>query len=525
MSSEKHVTKAAGVVGLATVATRLFGFLRDMLIASALGAGMMADAYYVAFRIPNTLRRLVGEGALTIAFIPVFVEEQQRSETDAWELVNAVGTFLFLLLLALTALGMLGAPWIVRVIALGFDATPEKFALTVRLTRMMFPYIFFISLGALAMGILNSLHHFLSPALAPLMLNLSLIASVFYLVPRCDPPAFGLAVGVLIGGVLQLGFQVPALLRRGFRYRISFDYRNPALRKIGLLLLPALFGMAVYQLSVFSSTFLASFLAQQGSITYLYYGNRLLEFPLGIFGVAIATAVLPTMSAYAARGETQNLVNTLSFALRLMLFITLPATVGLMVLRLPIVTLLFEHGHFTPEASHGTAQAVLLYMIGLPAVAGARIVVPVFYAMKDTLTPVKCGAATLVVNIVCSLIFMGPLQHCGLALANSVSSMFYLGLLLWLLRRKLGAIGWKRIAMSSAKSLVAAVVMGIGCAVFAGAALDNQWLVLPVVLGGVAIFTGAAWLLRVEELLFLKTLLTDRRQARRILASEPDDKS
>ena len=184
-----------------------------------------------------------------------------------------------------------------RLIALGFDDTPEKFALTVRLTRMMFPYIFFISLGALAMGILNSLHHFFSPALAPLMLNLCLIGSIFLLAPRFDPPAVGLAIGVLVGGLMQLLFQLPALFRRGFRYRISFDYHNPAVRKIGVLLLPALFGMAVYQLSVFASTFLASFLEQEGSITYLYYGNRLLEFPLGIFGVAIATAVLPTMSA------------------------------------------------------------------------------------------------------------------------------------------------------------------------------------------------------------------------------------
>ena len=505
------------MVGLATVATRIFGFIRDMLIASALGAGMVADAYYVAFRIPNTLRRLVGEGALTIAFIPVFVEERQRSEADAWSLANAVATFLFLLLLAITAGSMLGAPWIVRLIALGFDDTPEKFALTVRLTRMMFPYIFFISLGALAMGILNSLHHFLSPALAPVMLNLCLIGSVFWLAPRFDPPAIGLAIGVLLGGLAQLLFQLPALFRRGFRYRISFDYRNPAVQRIGLLLLPALFGMAVYQLSVFSSTFLASFLDQQGSITYLYYGNRLLEFPLGIFGVAIATAVLPTMSAYAAKGDTAKLVNTLSFAIRLMLFITLPATVGLIVLRLPIVTLLFQHGAFTPEASAGTAQAVFYYMLGLPAVAGARILVPVFYALKDTFTPAKCGAGSLVVNILCSLALMGPLQHCGLAFANSLSSLFYLALLVWLLRRRLGAIGWKRIAASAGKALLAALIMGVCCAPFATLAVAHQWLVLPVIVGGVGMFLGTAWLLRIEELIFLKTLLLDRQKARKLL--------
>lgn len=516
MSSEKHVTKAAGVVGLATIATRISGFIRDMMIASALGAGMVADAYYVAFRIPNTLRRLVGEGALTIAFIPVFVEERQRSEADAWALANAVATFLTLILLVITISSMVFTPWIVRLIALGFDDIPEKFALTVRLTRMMFPYIFFISLGALAMGILNSLHHFFSPALAPLMLNLCLIGSVFWLSPHFDPPAIGLAIGVLLGGLMQFLFQLPALFRHGFRYRLSVDYGNPAVRKIGVLLLPALFGMAVYQLSVFSSTFLGSFLDQQGSITYLYYGNRLLEFPLGIFGVAIATAVLPTMSAYAANDDTTKLIDTLSFALRLMLFITFPATIGLIVLRLPIVKLLFEHGYFTPEASVETAQAVLYYMLGLPAVAGARIIVPVFYALKDTFTPVKCGAASLVVNIVCSLALMIPLQHSGLAFANSLSSIFYLGLLVWLLRRRLGPIGWRRIAGSAGKVLGASMIMGACCMPFVARAALHQWLVFPIIGMGSLVFLGVAGLLRVEELTFLKTLITDRKHAKDI---------
>lgn len=506
MSSDVQVTKAAGIVGTCTTVTRFLGFLRDMVIASAFGTTMAADAYYVAFRIPNTLRRLVGEGALTVAFIPVFVEERQRHEQAAWALANAVTTFLSLLLLVFTFLGIVFAPLVVRLIAPGFYATPEKFELTVYLSRLTFPYIFFISLGALAMGILNSLRHFLSPALAPMMLNLSLIASVFVLCPRLTPPATGLAIGVLLGGVLQLLFQLPALFRRGFRYRINFDYHNPAVRKIGILLLPALFGLAVHQVSVFANTLLASFLPE-GSVSYLYYAYRLVEFPLGIFGMAIATAVLPTMSTQSAKGEFEQLAGTLSFALRLMFFIMIPAMVGLIVLRVPIITLLFQRGEFTPEATQKTAQALLYYTLGLSAIAGVRIIVPVFYAMKDTLTPVKCGALSVVLNIGCSLLLMGPLQHSGLALATSVSSFFNLGLLVWLLRRRLGRIGWQEILRSVGKLLLASGVLGACCAPLAVMATQQPWMLFPVILLGVLVFLGCVWLLRSEEFFFLKGLI------------------
>jgi putative peptidoglycan lipid II flippase len=509
MSSETQVTKAAGVVGASTVVTRILGFLRDAVIAAAFGAGMAADAYYVAFRIPNTLRRLVGEGALTVAFIPVFVEERQQSEARAWELANAVATLLIGLLLAITLAGMAAAPWIIRLIAPGFYQIPEKFALTTALTRLTFPYILFISLAALAMGVLNALHHFVSPALAPVMLNLSLIGCALLVCPHVDPPVLGLALGVVLGGFLQLTFQVPALVKRGFRYRLSFDYRNPAVQKIGLLLIPALFGMAVHQVAIFVNTLLASFLAE-GSVASLYYAYRLVEFPLGIFGMAIATAVLPTMSAQAAKGELTSLAATLSFALRLTLFITIPSMVGLLVLRVPIIALLFQRDEFTSAATHSTAQALWYYALGLPAIAGVRIIVPVFYALKDTATPVRCGAAAVAVNIGCSLLLMGPLQHRGLALATSLSSGFQLALLIWLLLGRLGGIGWRQIAKSLGKVLASSILMGGACLPFIPYATRVPLVVGTLIPGGAAIFLTAAWWIRSEELMFLLRLVRER---------------
>jgi putative peptidoglycan lipid II flippase len=395
------------------------------------------------------------------------------------------------------------------VIAPGFKSIPEKFALATYLTRITFPYIFFISLGALAMGILNSLQHFLSSALAPAMLNISLIGCAFLLCPRLDQPVVGLAIGVILGGIMQLLFQIPALVKRGYRYRVSFDYSNPAVRKVGKLLLPALFGLAIHQITVFVNTLLASYLAE-GSVSYLYYAYRLIEFPLGIFGMAIATAVLPTMSSQSAKGEYKQLIDTLSFALRLVLFITIPSMAGMIVLRVPIIALLFQRGKFTFASTQATAQALFYYAWGLTAIASVRIIVPVFYSLKDTLTPVKCGAATVAVNIICSLLLMGPLQHAGLALATSLSSFFNLFLLIWLLCKRLGEIHWGSIVRSMSKVAVASVVMGFCCAAFVPLTTQHSWNVFFVILVGVMVFLVSAWMLKSEEFSFLQELILKR---------------
>lgn len=509
MSTHKQVTKAAGIVGLSTIVTRILGFIRDMVIASAFGAGMEADAYFVAFRIPSMLRRLVGEGALTVAFIPVFVEERQQSEERAWALSHTVMSLLILFLIGLSMAGVVFMPSIVRVLAPGFLEIPDKFALTTYLTRITFPYILFISLAALAMGILNSLQHFLAPALAPIMLNLSLIGSVYFVCPYLEQPVIGLAIGVLLGGITQLLFQMPALKRQGFRYRLSFDYHNPAVRKIGMLLIPAFFGLAVNQISVFVNTLLASYLPE-GSVSYLYFADRVMEFPLGIFGIAIATAVLPTMSLQSAKGAYDELIDTLSFALRLVLFVTIPSMVGLIVLRVPIVTLLFERGKFTADDTQATAVALLYYTLGLSAIASVRIIVPVFYSLKDTITPVKCAAASVGINLVCSILFMKPLQHGGLALATTLSAAFNLSLLILLLRKRIGKMNWRHILNATGKVCVASAAMGLCCAPFAGLATQRAWILGIVILSGIGVFGACAWIIKAQELRFLYDILAKR---------------
>lgn len=510
MSSQKHVTKAAGVVGLATMVTRILGYIRDMVIATAFGAGMEADAFFVAFRIPNMLRRFVGEGALTVTFIPVFVEEHQQSEERAWKLTNSVMTLLMLLLTVLVTLGMVFMPAIIKVIAPGFDSNPEKFALTVSLTRLCFPYVFFISLAALATGVLNSLQHFLSPGLAPAMLNITLISAVFWLCPLFkNQPVTGLAIGVVAGGMLQWLFQVPSMVKRGFRYRISFDYKNPAVQKIGKLLLPTLFGLAIHQITVFINTLLASYL-QEGSVSYLYYANRVQEFPLGIFCMPVATAVLPTMSAQAAKGEHDQFLDTLSFALRMVQFVTIPAMIGTIVLRVPITGALFEYGRFTPADTQATAQALLCYMLGLSAIAASRIIVPVFYSLKDTKTPVKCAVASLILSIVSSLILMKPMQHNGLALASTIAAFCNMTLLIYALRKRLGRINWRSIGISTGKSALASAVMGVCCWPFISPAYAHEWVLIPAIGVGAAVFVLSAWLLKSDELVFLADMVAQR---------------
>jgi putative peptidoglycan lipid II flippase len=324
--------------------------------------------------------------------------------------------------------------------------------------------------------------------------------------PPLMPLIKWLAVGVALGGFCQLLFQLPALFRRGFRFRPNCDYRLPALRKIGRLWLPSLVGVAVHEIIVFVSTILASVLPE-GSVSYLYYANRLIEFPQGIFGVAIATAVLPTMSAQAARQEYDQLAETLSFALRLMGFLTIPATVGLIVLRVPIVTTLFERGAFTSDATQATAQALLFYAFGLFAIAGVRIMAPVFYAMKDTTTPVQCAVITFSIDIACSLHLMGRLQHNGLALATAIAAWVNLALLIGLLRKRLGHIDWRGIVRSESKILAAALIMGSCCAPFAAQATQHPGVFVAVTLGGVLVYILCAALLQCEELQVLSQLL------------------
>lgn len=461
ISENDRVTKAAGVVGSATLLSRIFGFIRDVVIAWFFGAGLSSDAFFVAFRIPNLLRRLFAEGSLSVAFIPVFTEYiTTQGKENAFEMARSAIRLLSVLLVVVSVAGILLSPLIIRVIAPGFVDSPQKLSLTIFLTRIMFPYIFFIGMVALSMGILNVLGHFAAPALAPVFLNIAIIGSIFLISPHLTDPVTGLAIGVIIGGFLQLALQVPFLIKKGFYFWQKAKFYHPGLKKIGQLMLPTIFGAAVYQINILVGTLLASLLAE-GSVSYLYYADRLVQFPLGIFAIATATAVLPSLSRQAAEKDLQAVRDTFTYAMKLVFFITVPSMVGLIVLREPIVALLFKRGAFDSQTTHLTAYALLYYSVGLWAFSAVRIVVSTFYALQDTKTPVRTAVISVCANIALGILLMGPMGHGGLALSTSLASMLNLGLLIWALRAKLGMLELKTITASVSKTAICSGIMGV----------------------------------------------------------------
>jgi putative peptidoglycan lipid II flippase len=405
------------------------------------------------------MRRLLAEGSLSSAFIPVFTEYLvNQGQSEAFRLARSAFRLLSVLLIIVTVGGIALSPWLVRIIAPGFIA--EKLSLTVTLTRLMFPYLFFIGLVALCMGILNVLGHFAAPAFAPALLNLAVIGSVLFISPALDTPVVGLACGVLIGGLLQLLLQLPVLIRKGLHFWEKAELMHAGLKRVGTLLPPVILGGAVYQINIVVGTLLGSLLAE-GSVTYLYFADRLVQFPLGVFAMAAATAVLPSLSRQAATRKFDDLRNTFAQALKLVFFISIPAMVGLILLREPIVALLFQRGEFDAAATQLTAQALLYYALGLGAFSAVKIVTATFFALQDTRTPVLTAVVAILANMILGIVLMKPLAHGGLALATSLASMLNLGLLVYALRAKLGALGWRSIARSAGKTLLSSAGMGV----------------------------------------------------------------
>ena len=506
---EKNVGMAAGVVGFFTFLSRILGLVRDIVLAAFLGTGMIADAFFVAFRIPNLLRRLFAEGSLTIAFIPVFTEYlTTRTRKDAFELARIVLTLLAFILVIVTLLGVLFSPWIVRLQAFGFGGSGVKYDLTVLLTRITFPYILFISLVAFFMGVLNSLRHFAAPAAAPILLNVGIIGAAYMISPYCSEPVVGVACGVLIGGILQVCLQIPWFLKLGLNLSPLWRPGHPGVKRIGLLMIPAVFGSAIYQLNQFVGTLLASFLAE-GSVSWLYYADRLVQFPLGVFAIAISTAALPSLSTQAAKKDLGDFQATLTHALRLLFFITLPCMAGLLVLGEPIIRIFFERGAFGAGSTEMTYYALLFYSMGLWAFSGIRVMIVAFYALQDTKTPVRVAVAALAAYLVCSLTLMGPLKHGGLALALSIASSLQFLLLLFLLKRKIHMDGLRPVLISVTKAALAAIVMGsvihyTHCTWLTVDPDAGLWLMswdLAALVGmGILIYFGVAGILRCSEL-------------------------
>ncbi len=520
-----RVARAAGIVGSATLLSRILGAVRDIVIASFFGTGLVSDAFFAAFRIPNLLRRLFGEGSLSIAFVPVYSDilyQQGRSEAD--RLANSALRMLVLVLAVIVLLGVATAPWLVHLLAPGFGKIPEKYDLTVYLTRLMMPYVFFIGLVALWMAVLNVLGHFAAPALAPVMLNIAMIAAIgagAYYTRSEALLVRWLAVGVVAGGVLQLMLHLPFLIRKRVYFWQPAGLWHPAFNKIVQMMGPVIFGTAVYQINILVVTLLASLLPE-GSISYLYYADRVVQFPLGIFGVATATAVLPTMARQSSVGQIDALRTTFNQAIRLVLFITFPAMAGIIALRDPIVALLFRRGAFDAASVRLTASALLYYGMGLWAFSAVRVVLNVFYALKDTRTPVRMAIIAIAANGAFSVALMAPMAHSGLALALSLSSAVNLLLLTAALRKRLGSLGWRQMAVSAAKSAGCALVMGL-CVWALSCWLLPSWDIrgmalaarlLVCITAGMIVFFALACGFRIEEMRTVMGILA-RRKAKR----------
>ena len=429
--------KSTGVVGASTAASRVFGFVRDVVIAQAFGAGAGADAFFVAFRIPNFLRRLFAEGAFAQAFVPVLSQYRaQRDVGEVRDLVAHVSGALIGALAAVTLAGVVAAPVLIAIFAPGFMADPEKYALAVEMVRITFPYVFFISLVAFAGGILNTYGRFAVPAFTPVLLNISLIGAALWLAPVLDVPVVALAWGVLAAGIVQLAFQFPFLVALGMLVRPRLRRAHAGVGRVIALIVPAVFGVSVSQINLLVDTIIASFLVT-GSVSWLYFSDRMVEFPLGVFGIALATVILPHLSRQHADASRGSFSDTLDWSLRLVVLIATPAAVGLGVLAAPILTTLFQYGEFSTHDVDMAARSLLAFAFGLIAFIAVKILATGYFSRQDTRTPVRVGVVAMLSNVVLNLVLVIPLAHAGLALATTLSAFLNAGLLLrGLVRRR-----------------------------------------------------------------------------------------
>lgn len=501
-----ELARAAGVVMVAFVASRALGLAREMIVSSQFGTTWELDAYLAAFRIPDLIFQIIARGALGSAFIPVFTAYLARGEKEeAWRLASAIFNIVFIAVTMASLLAAIFAPQLVaRVVAPGFG--PREQVLTTSLMRLMLLSSVVFGLSGIAMGILNSFQHFLWPAWAPAIYNLSIIGGALFLVPTMG--VYGLAIGVVVGSGLHLLIQIPELIKRGLRYFPILDLRQPGVREVARLVLPRMLGLATMQVNFLVNTILASGLVA-GSLAALNYAWLLMFLPLGVFAMAIATVAFPTFSELTAKGELGDLRRALSLTLRVTWYLTVPATVGLFLLREPIIRLLLERGRFGLESTDAVKWALQFYALGLFAYATVEIVTRAFYALHDTLTPVLVGLASMALNIVLCLLLVRPLTHGGLALANSLATMVEMVWLLLILRGRMKGMGGRELLTSLVKITAAAALMGIAVAWFAGATKAGHVLlqvVGAIVLGGGVYFLGSL-LLGAREVEVMKGLV------------------
>jgi putative peptidoglycan lipid II flippase len=498
-----NLLRALVTVSGMTLLSRILGFVRDFVIARTFGAGMVTDAFFVAFRLPNLLRRLFAEGAFSQAFVPILAEyRNRRGESETKSLVDRVASVLFLALVVVSALGMAAAPVLIALTAPGFSADADKFQLTVELTRITFPYILFMSLVALAAGILNTWSRFALPAFTPVLLNLSFIGMALFAAPWFDPPVLALAWAVLLGGALQLAIQLPALAKIGMLPRFDPVWRDAGVQRVLKLMAPAVLGVSVAQISLLINTVFASFL-ESGSVSWLYYADRLMEFPAGLLGAALGTILLPSLAKTHSNGQTDDFSALLDWGLRLTLMLTLPASLALAMLALPLLTTLFQYGAFAASDVLRTREALVAYSIGLSGLILVKVLAPGFYARQDIRTPVKIALVTLALTQLMNFAFIGWLKHAGLALSIGLASCFNAGML-WRGLRRRGVYqpqaGW---GVFMLKLLAALIVLG--SVLWFASAGDTAWLAMSggqrvlqlsaVVLAGILSYFATLWLL------------------------------
>jgi putative peptidoglycan lipid II flippase len=458
-----RIARHAGLTGAATLASRVLGLVRDQVLAALFGAGNDMDAFVVAFRIPNLVRDLFAEGAMSAAFVPTFTRELTlRGKRDAWRLGNNVLNALLLATGLFVVAGMVFARPLIGLYAGDFATVPGKLELTVQLTRVVLPFLTMVAVAAAAMGMLNSLHHYFVPALSPAMFNVATIVLVLVLAPLMPrlglPPIMAVAIAALAGGVGQIAIQWPALRREGFRYARRFDPRDPGLRRVLILMGPGTIGLAATQVNLFVNTLLATGQGT-GAASWLTYAFRLMYLPIGLFGVSIGTAVLPAVSRHSAVGDAAGIRRTVSRGLAMMLMLNVPATFGLMVLATPIVRLLFERGHFLPADTAATAAALRLYAAGLIGYSAVRIASPTFYAIGESRTPAIVSAVAIAVNVIASIALVRAIGFQGLAVGTSIAAIVNAALLLGLLRRRLGGLDGQRLWTTLLKVTASSIVM------------------------------------------------------------------
>ncbi|HPS19466.1 MAG TPA: murein biosynthesis integral membrane protein MurJ [Candidatus Omnitrophota bacterium] len=506
MTTNKKLIKSTGMISIAIFSSRVMGFVRDILFAGFFGTNIFAQAFVVAFRIPNMLRDMVGEGATNSAVVPILTEYRTKATPDEyWNVARIILNLVIVVVTILSVAGILFAPVLIRLIAPGFSDDPEKFRITVILTQILFPYLIILGLEAYCAGVLNSLNYFITPAFATVILNITMIISLVCLCPFMG--IYGLVVGVLVGGVLQILLQVPQLKKRGFKFDRNFRLKHPVASRIGKLLGPRVVGTAVYHISVFVDTILASLgnIVGPGGVAALYYSSRLIQLPLALFGVSLATAVLPRMSEEFVANDMVKFKGTLQFSLKTVFTVMIPAAFGLMIISTPLIRILFERGEFTEYSTAITGSALLYYSLGVFAYAGTKILVNAYYAMGDTRTPVRTAMISLGTNIAFNLILMYPLKVGGLALATSISAFVNFLTLYFLLQKKIGDIGTRDLVRYLYKIAIATFAMGLVEAVMAMLFLsgDISGVEAFMRLGGIIIASGAvylvaAWILKID---------------------------